>query len=196
MTKGARTREQIIESIAPLFNTRGFDGTSFADLCEATGLSKGALYGNFASKDELALAAFHYTIGQMRAACNEYVVGSTNKKKLIGFLEFFTTYVIHPPVKGGCPLLNTAVEADDYRTSMKKTVTHELEKTVLFIVQLMDAGKKAGEFRADIKSREMALFFLCSVEGAIMYSRVSSSEEAMKAVVKNIKGVIDSFSNT
>ncbi len=197
MTKGARTREQIIESIAPLFNTKGFEGTSLADLCEATGLTKGGLYGNFTNKEELSVAAFHYTIERMRMTADQQVsVQTSYKKKLIAFLEFFLRYVFHPPVKGGCPLLNTAVEADDYRTSMKKIVAAELERTVSFVVTLIEAGKKAGEFKTEIKSRELALFFFCSVEGAIMFSRVTSSEEAMKAVVKNLRAIVEEFSLT
>jgi len=197
MTKGARTREQIIESTAHLFNTKGFDGTSLADLCEATGLTKGALYGNFENKEELSVAAFHYTIGRMRSAADLSISAqTTNKKKLIAFLDFFTRYVFHPPVKGGCPLLNTAVEADDYRTSMKKIVAAELDRTVSFMVTTIEAGKKAGEFKPEIKARELALFFFCSIEGAIMFSRVSSSEEAIKAVVKQVKAMVEEFSLT
>lgn len=195
VTKGERTRQQIIEVTAPLFNMKGFDGTSMADLCEATGLTKGALYGNFQSKDELSKAAFQYTIGRMRSVGNEDMKGKkTHKEKLIALLEFFTRYVLNPPVKGGCPLLNTAVEADDHRTGMRKVVTEELQHSITHITQLMEDGKKAGEFKLELKSREMALFFFCAIEGAIMFSRVSSSEEAMKAVVKNIKTILNSYS--
>src|SRR5262245_13558435 len=58
MTKAQRTRLHIIEKTAPLFNMNGFDGTSLADLCRVTGLTKGALYGNFLDKEELATEAF------------------------------------------------------------------------------------------------------------------------------------------
>ena len=57
MTKSERTRLFIVEKTAPLFNTKGFDGTTLSDLSEATGLTKGALYGNFADKDEIAVEA-------------------------------------------------------------------------------------------------------------------------------------------
>jgi TetR/AcrR family transcriptional repressor of nem operon len=194
MRKAERTRQQIIEATAPIFNTKGFEGTSLADLCKATGLTKGALYGNFENKEELSLAAFDFTIQKMRDHGRDLVDAKTSyKEKLIALLEFFTRYVLNPPVKGGCPLLNTAIEADDYRVSMRKNVSKELEESIAYMVNIMDKGKKAGEFRSDIKSRELALFFFCAIEGAIMFSRVSSSDEAMKVVVKNIKINIESF---
>lgn len=195
MTKGERTKQQIIEVTAPLFNTKGFYGTSIADLCAATGLTKGALYGNFKSKEELSKAAFQYAISRMRSVGNEDIQRkSTYKEKLIALLEFFSCYVLDPPVKGGCPLLNTAIEADDHRKGMKKLVAAELQNSISHIMHLMEQGKKGGEFKPELKSREMALFFFCSIEGAIMFSRVSSSEEAMKTIVKNCKSILDSYS--
>ena len=195
VTKGERTRQQIIEVTAPLFNTKGYEGTSMADLCNATGLTKGAIYGSFENKEELSKAAFQYAINQMRSFGSEGMKGKkTYKEKLFALLEFFTRYVLDPPVKGGCPLMNTAVEADDHRIWMKKIVADELQNSITHMTQLIDHGKQAGEFGPEIKSRETALFFFCAIEGAIMFSRVSSSEEAMKAVVKNIRNIVDSYS--
>lgn len=195
VTKGERTRQEIIVATAPVFNIKGYDGTSMADLCEATGLTKGAIYGAFENKQALSTAAFHYTIGQMRLHGDLLLrKKTTNKEKLFALLEFFSRYVLEPPVKGGCPLLNTAVEADDHRTWMKKTVSKELQASIEHLTQLLEDGIKAGEFSNSIKSRELAHFFFCAIEGAIMISRVSASEEAMKAAIKNIKGTINSFS--
>jgi len=195
VTKGERTRQHIIEATAPVFNTKGFEGASLADLCEATGLTKGALYGTFKNKDELSRAAFYYTIGQMRSFGKQKIdAQDTYKGKLIAYLEFFTRYVLNPPVKGGCPLLNTAVEADDHHTSMKKVVATELRHSIEHLSDLIEEGKAAKEFREDIESRELAFLFFCAIEGAIMFSRVSSSEEAMNAVVKNIKQIVNGFS--
>ncbi len=194
MKKGERTRQDIIETTAPLFNSRGFDGTSLSVLCEATGLTKGALYGNFSGKEELYKASFQYAMSKVRSGIRKEVdMCITNKEKLLAVVDFFARHVLDPPVKGGCPLLNTAIEADDHHKSMKKLVAVELELTILFLAQLIENGKKVGEFLKNIKSRDVALAVFCSIEGAIMFSRVSSSEEAMNVAVKNIKSQISSI---
>src|SRR5216684_2074555 len=61
MTKGEQTRRKIVEAAAPIFNQRGYEGSSLNDLREATGLKKGGIYRHFASKEELAAEAFDYT---------------------------------------------------------------------------------------------------------------------------------------
>src|SRR5260370_8662436 len=61
MTKGEQTRKKIVAAAAPIFNQRGYDGSSLNDLMEATGLKKGGIYRHFSSKEELAAEAFAYT---------------------------------------------------------------------------------------------------------------------------------------
>ena len=194
MNKAQRTRLHIIEKTAPLFNMNGFDGTSLADLCRVTGLTKGALYGNFESKEELAIEAFRYTVSKMRSVGSRSMLSQiTYRRKLEALLGFFLKAVLNPPVRGGCPLLNTAVEADDHRPSMRKKVVEELEKSVNSITKLLDRGKHAGEFRKDFNSREMAMLFFCSIEGAIMFSRVSASSEAMAIVTGNLRSMVNNI---
>jgi len=50
MGKAEQTRRMIIEKAAPIFNKKGYLGTSISDLTKSTGLTKGAIYGNFKDK--------------------------------------------------------------------------------------------------------------------------------------------------
>jgi AcrR family transcriptional regulator len=196
MKKSAKTRQRILELTAPLFNTQGYEGTSLADLCNATHLTKGALYGNFQNKEQLALAAFQYAVQKVKEKVVSGIENQkSNKAKLLSLLDFYANYVFNPPVDGGCPLLNTAIEADDHHKTMRRVVAKELESTVSFMADLIDKGKKSQEFKPDVKSREYAFLFFCAIEGAIMVARVSPTDEAMRLVVKQCKYLIDQISN-
>src|SRR5712671_908790 len=61
MTKGEQTRKKIVQAAAPIFNQRGYEGSSLNDLMNATGLQKGGIYRHFSSKEELATEAFDYS---------------------------------------------------------------------------------------------------------------------------------------
>jgi AcrR family transcriptional regulator len=50
------TRRRILEAATALFNERGYGGTSIRDITERLGMTKGALYYHFSSKDELLYA--------------------------------------------------------------------------------------------------------------------------------------------
>ena len=60
MSKGGKTRERIVAKAAELFNQRGLEGTSMADLMEATGREKGGIYRHFPTKEAVAAEAFDY----------------------------------------------------------------------------------------------------------------------------------------
>ena len=75
MSKGARTREQIVERAAALFNQHGYHGASISDVMAATGLEKGGIYRHFSSKEELALAAFAYATDKMKERFTSALAG-------------------------------------------------------------------------------------------------------------------------
>ena len=66
-TKGAATRQRIVELAAPVFNQRGYVGASMRDLVDATGLEKGGIYNHFGSKEQLALEAYDYAMNLVEA---------------------------------------------------------------------------------------------------------------------------------
>jgi TetR/AcrR family transcriptional regulator, transcriptional repressor for nem operon len=195
VTKAERTRQYIIETTAPLFNTKGYEGTSLSDLMDATGLTKGSLYGNFKDKEEISAEAFRYSIGKVKDLVKKELEDVlTYKKQLIALLDFYSRYVFDPPIPGGCPLLNTAIEADDYHTSLRKVVAKELLSTIDFISSLIKKGIAAGEFKKNIKPNELAYTFFCSVEGALMFARVERSREPMDIIVRHCKNILEQIS--
>jgi len=195
MSKADRTRQHIIERTAPLFNTKGYEATSLKDIQDATGLTKGSLYGNFTDKDEIATQAFKYAINHVKETVRRKLDGvNTYKKQLIALFDFYAEYVFDSPIPGGCPLLNSAIEVDDYRTSMRRVVVKELMNTVNFIAVIIEKGIESGEFKKGTKSKELAYTFFCCIEGAIMYSRVERSSEPMDIIIRHCKSIVENIS--
>src|ERR1017187_6727853 len=108
MTKAEQTRAFIIEKTAPIFNTKGYEGTSMSDITNATGLTKGSIYGNFVNKDEVALAVFDYNWRKIETIMrSEMAKYQTAKDKLLVYVDVYDNFLNHPFPEGGCPILNT-----------------------------------------------------------------------------------------
>src|SRR5512146_991102 len=73
-TKGLRTRREIVEASLQLFSVKGYYNTSISDILEATGLTKGGLYGHFASKEEIWDAAYERSVQIWQAIVFEGVL--------------------------------------------------------------------------------------------------------------------------
>src|SRR5882724_12573511 len=122
MTKGEQTRRKIVEAAAPIFNQHGFEGSSLNALMDATGLKKGGIYRHFASKEELAAEAFDYT---WKAAWDSRMAGVDDQPNGIEQIRRYIANFVdsRAPVPGGCPILNTAVDADDGSSVLRARVT-------------------------------------------------------------------------
>lgn len=193
--KADRTRKLILERAAPLFNRKGFEGTSLTELETVTGYTKGALYSHFTDKETFAHEAFLWSADKVRLLLREELgKASSCKGKLSAMLDFFSRYVLAPPVPGGCPLLNAAVEVDDHRMYMRPVVARELVRVVDFMASLIRKGIQAGEFKRGTDARRVAYTFFCAVEGAIMFSRVERSGEPMRIIVEHCKDILNQIS--
>ena len=193
LSKSEKTRQFIVEKAAPLFNTKGYAGTSMNDIMAATGLAKGGVYGHFESKDEIAAAAFEFCLNKVRSqiliALNKH---SSPVKKLFAILEFYRNYTAKPPVEGGCPILNTAIDADDAYPFLKKKAKNALNEMLGALQNIIEMGKAMNELKKSIDSRKAAEMIFAQIEGGIMMAKVSDDVGLLNSVLDNLKVYIES----
>ena len=150
MTKGERTRQLIVERAMPLFNTRGFSGASLNDLIRETGLEKGGIYNHFHSKEEIALAAFDHAVGLVAQRFGEAIGGKERAlDRLLAIVDVFRDLAADQPLVGGCPVLNTAIEADDVQTVAR------LDRLAGGFA-VSELGDGSGEFCGHLIKRELS----------------------------------------
>lgn len=190
MNKAERTRQLIVEKTAPIFNTKGYAGTSLADMTEATGLTKGSVYGNFANKEEVALAAFDHNWKQVQSAVrNEMAAKVTSKEKLLALTGVYENLPEGFP-EGGCPLLNTAIEADDTHPALREKALEAFRGWQTNLVSVIKAGIASREFRKDVDPEQTAVTLIALIEGAVMISRLTGNATFNKAVMSAVEKTI------
>ncbi|SFD32541.1 TetR/AcrR family transcriptional regulator [Spirosoma endophyticum] len=188
LSKSERTRRFILEKTADIFNTKGYAGTSLADLTEATGLTKGSIYGNFANKEDVALAAFDHNLSVVIQAVQERMQQApTYYQKLFVYSQFYYDSIRTSFPVGGCPILNTAIEADDTNSLLKNRAAKAILSWKKNIVDLIKAGVASGEFRTDVDPDQTALSIIALIEGGIMIARVTNSLTSLDKVLKTVE---------
>src|SRR5687767_15428855 len=95
------TKEKILKKSGVLFNTKGYKATSISDITDATGLTKGAIYRHFKSKEELENETLFHLSGIMFNATKQCIKEQlTAGNKLRAVFRYFESYVTDPVVKG------------------------------------------------------------------------------------------------
>lgn len=164
------TRNFIIEASADLFNKKGYAGTSIADLEKVTHLTKGSIYGNFENKEKVALAVFDYNLERNYLKKMDMVNQCTTfKDKLLA--NVLVNYGLVD--MGGCPLQNTAVEADDTHEELRQRAADGILRWRDHVAGLIKGGIAAGEFNKDIDAEKTALAIIAIVEGGILIGRAT-----------------------
>lgn len=175
MRKGELTRERLLAQAAQVFNQRGFFGASLSDLMQATGLQKGGIYNHFESKEALALEAFDYAIGRIDQRFRDAQANtSTAQERLLAMIGVLQSLAENPPIRGGCPLLNTAIESDDAHPALRDRARQAMDQWRGAVQRIVAKGIRNGELRAEIDPDEVATLLVATLEGGVMLSKLYS----------------------
>ncbi|WP_212005968.1 TetR/AcrR family transcriptional regulator [Chitinophaga sp. HK235] len=191
MSKAEKTKQFIVEKTAPVFNEKGYSGTSLTDMTNATGLTKGSIYGNFANKDEVALAAFDYNTRQVAGMIRQEMdKHSTCRDKMLVYVQIYSNFLKHPFPPGGCPILNTATEADDTHPALKQKAAEAVTFWKSRIVHLIEKGVKEGEFKKSVDAEQTALTLIAMIEGCIMITKLTGKMHYRNAIMQSVETLI------
>jgi len=188
MGKGEETRERVLAQAAAVFNVRGYAGTAMSDIMAATDLEKGGIYRHFASKEQLALAAFDYAVSQVRRRFAEGLAGKAHAADLlVAFLAVFRGYAQRPPLAGGCPVLNTAVESDDTNPLLRERARAVVEEWRALIQTTVQAGIDRNELRPEVDGARLALLMIATMEGAVMLTQLLSDPAPLEQAFTHLR---------
>jgi TetR/AcrR family transcriptional regulator, transcriptional repressor for nem operon len=179
MGKGEKTRQRIIEQAAPLFNQGGMAGCSMQDVLQATGLKKGGLYRHFSSKEELAAECLKYSLAlvfRARSGNAENIPNAIDKLRYL-----VDRFVSTPsPLKGGCPLMNAAVDSDDGDPQLRRLSVEGLRAWKSRLIQILRDGIDRGEVRRGIDPVRVVNTVIAILEGSLLISRIERTSSALE----------------
>lgn len=192
MPKSEHTKAFIIEKTAPVFNRKGYAGTSLTDLTQVTKLTKGSIYGNFANKDEVAMAAFEHNVKTVNAILHrEMDKQSTAKGKLLAYARVYANFDNYPFPAGGCPVMNTATESDDTHPALSRKAALAINGWRNQLQSILEEGVSKKEFRKQIDPQQVALTMIALIEGGLMISRATKKPAWRIAVMQSLEQLIE-----
>lgn len=191
LTKSEHTKQYILETVAPIFNKHGYAATSMSDLTSATGLTKGAIYGNFKNKEELAIAAFKHNVKKLMAYISEYISKSDSPiNKLYLIAEFYRDYYKISKAYGGCPVINIGVDANNQNSELLEKVRVVIERIQDQVATIIEDGIEIGEISSEINAMQYAKRLDTMIQGAVFMTYTMDDDFYMKDTMDQVKAMI------
>jgi TetR/AcrR family transcriptional regulator, transcriptional repressor for nem operon len=171
--KAAENRIALLQAASRLFRQWGISGAGVADIAKEAGLTQGALYAHFSSKDELAAEAFSYGFEGNMARAREWA-GDRNpqfEEHLDGLLS---TYM-RDNVEMGCPMAASAAEIARHGCAVSASFTDAFARQSALLEKSLEDTIPVSE------KRRLALAAVAAEIGAIAVSRAIAKTDATLA---------------
>jgi TetR/AcrR family transcriptional regulator, transcriptional repressor for nem operon len=189
--QAAENRENVINVASRLFRERGFDGIGLKDLMKSAGLTQGAFYKQFASKEDLAARASKRALES--ASRRWLAAAAENPDDPLGAVIAFYLSAEHRDEKmDGCPIVALGSDASRQSSDVKASFESGIREYLGMV------GRWVGEADGEQPSGK-AMAILSTMVGAVVLSRAVNDErlskqflqEAARAVLMRLSAGVD-----
>jgi AcrR family transcriptional regulator len=179
------TRETIIEASMRLFARRGYHGTSVAQIAEATGLTKGALYWYFKGKEDLFLTVLDYIRDRWQKSILSKVDTSQGAVEKLERLFDATSEMVASttnPYSMHLFLVSAGAQPEmgDFENAIRTAYAGYVES----LAETIRAGQEDDEIRKDADAESIAVGIIGCLEGIVLQARLHSPSTIAAAIAE------------
>lgn len=181
--KGAQTREQVLRAAKNLFTQRGYRSTSIYDVFAEAGITKGAFYHHWRTKEDLALTI----LDELKAAYETHVFSLLSSDgRARDVIEQALSKICQlnaNPEWVYCRLMAMwSVELDGTDEALGRGIREVRERCLGFWESLLARAQAQGDLRRDIEPKELSFLMVGALMGVYLLGRSSNGEESRNAL--------------
>src|SRR5580692_5191998 len=160
--KAAENRAALVRAAGRLFRERGIDGVGVAEISKKAGLTHGALYAQFPSKEALAAEAF---ASGLKPGLEMTADRDGSPAALADFLDHYLSLEHRDNLAAGCPMAASASEV----ARQDKVICERFAEGFEHFVAVVERGLGASPVKAE--NRQRALAMMAAMIGGVAASR-------------------------
>lgn len=186
------TRDKILRSAFCEIHRKGFQAASIANILEDTGLTKGALYHHFPTKQALGLAVIDEIINERLEGLLFKPLRESEQpvRMLLDIVANSHEARSGELIKLGCPLNNLMQEMSPLDTEFKAHLNSLLTVWQDTVENVLRRGQEQGVVRRDIDCKAVALFTVSAWEGCIGIAKNQQSVETYRLCMEQLHGYL------
>ena len=192
-TKGIQTRRKIITESLQLFSVKGYYNTSVSDILAVSGLTKGGLYGHFASKEDIWYAVYEEAVSIWKGIVFNGIRNNSDPlKRIEKFIENdMRDYLGTDVFEGGCFFLNMLVELSGQSASMSKQILRGFVRLSGLLRSWLEEAHQKGMLQENLDLKEVANFIIISLNGAAALYISSKDRNILAQTVQQLRFYIN-----
>jgi AcrR family transcriptional regulator len=194
LTKGERTRSRLVQVAAQVFAERGCAATTFADLIQAAGVSKGAFYFHFSSKEELVLAVLVQTKnGWLETVHDRLSDAPDAAAALHGLAEAVLALYLDDPVGWNvAALARELLTAPNTSPQLREQASEVTRRWVEAVAELISAAQAEGSVSREVDAVALARLLCAAVDGSRdLVDALDAPEHRREAFASQIRVLAD-----
>jgi len=186
--KGIQTQRKIVEASLQLFSVKGYYNTSIKDILAATGLTKGGLYGHFASKEEIWYAVYNEAVVIWRSIVFNRVRRCRDPLERLDLFinNDLENYLGGDVFDGGCFFLNMLVELSGQSADMSRHILRGFVRLSRLLRLWLGEAKENGLLEENLNEREVANFIVITLNGAAALYISSRDRSILKQTINQL----------
>lgn len=191
--KGTLTRQKITQKSLQLFSVKGYYNTSINDILSATGLTKGGLYGHFASKEDIWYAVYDEAVKIWRGIVFKDMRNLINPLERIEITieNHLSQYLGKDVFKGGCFFVNMLVEVSGQSEKMRRQILRGFVQFSRLLRRWLEESDEKGFLKQGLNHREISNFIVITLNGAATLYSASRDPAIWRQTITQLRFYIN-----
>ncbi len=181
-SRGAATRQRIVDATASLIYSKGVESTSLDDVRAVADVSKSQLYHYFADKDALVRDVISAQAEGVLAAQGTALTQLDSLAALRRWCDSILA-LNRGVANGGCPLGSLASELANKSEQARALLVAGFNSWENLLAEGFAKMQENGELRSSAVPRDLAIGVLCAVQGGLLLAKTSRSEAPLKVAL-------------
>lgn len=177
------SHERIVEAAARAIRRSGYDGTGVADIMKEAGLTHGAFYAHFASREAMLAEAADRAGAESNAIAAKVLAAAPPEQALQALVQVYLSKEHLASIETGCPISALGSEMPRQTPEVRRAATQRIKEMIDLVArQYPDWGQPGAH--------ERALVTVATMVGTLMLARAVNdaalSESLCSATLKSL----------